>query len=166
MEPVALRVVAFSAAGWVSAALCAAVAGWHVRRLARHAPPELDAVRAELERAGSERERDVFRFELHERRAEAERALSLAALLPRSLARIALASGTALALTSLAKELPFAGPALVAGATVGFVGGFAGMVACAAFGRQAKSLATEMRQHWKQVSRVADRQWTPGKASG
>ena len=166
MEPVAVRVLALSSAGWVSAALCAAAAGWHVRRLARHAPPPLETVRAELARSGSDAERALFRTELHERRAEAERALSLATLLPRSLARVALASGTALALTGLARELPFAGPELIGAAAVGFVGGFVGMIACAAFGRQARSLALEMRQHWKQVMRIADGQWTPGKASG
>src|SRR3954465_7047045 len=36
VEPAALRVFAVSAAGWVSAVLCAAAAAWHVRRLARH----------------------------------------------------------------------------------------------------------------------------------
>jgi hypothetical protein len=166
LDPLVVRVLAFSSAGWLSAAVCAFAAGWHVRRLARHAPPPVEAVRKELARAGSDAEREMFRADLHERHAEALRALSLATLLPRSLARIALATGTALALTSLAKELPFAGPEVVAGAAVGFIGGFVGMMACTGFGRQAKSLAAEMRQHWKQVARVADGQWTPGKASG
>lgn len=166
MDPVAVRVLAFSSAGWVSSALCVVAAGLHVRRLARHAPPALAAVQAELAQARSDAERAILRAELHERRTEAERALSLATLLPRSLARIALASGTALALTSLAREIPSAGPELIAGATIGFIGGFAGMLVCAAFGRQARSRASEMRQHWKRVARVADGQWTPALGSG
>jgi hypothetical protein len=166
LDAVAVRVLAFSAAGWVSAAICVGAAGWHVRRLRRHAPPSLETVAGELARSGSETEREAIRAELRERRADAERALSLATLVPRSLARIALASGTALALTSLAKQIPFAGPALVGAAGIGFIGGFAGLLGCTAFGRQAKSLATEMRQHWKKVGRVADGQWTGGKASG
>jgi len=159
-------VLALASAGWLSAAVCAVAAGWHVRKLARHAPPAAEAVRAELARAGSEREREMLRADLLERRAEAERALSLATLLPRSLARVALASGTALALTSFARELPFAGPEVVAGAAGGFVGGVMGMMVCVAFGRQAKSMANEMRQHWKRVASVVVGQWTPGKSSG
>ena len=166
MDPVSVRVLALASAGWVGAALCAVAAGFHVRRLARHAAPPLEAVQADFARAESLSERELFRAELRERHAEAERALSLATLLPRSLARVALASGTALALTGLAKQIPLVRPELVASAAVGFVGGFAGMVVCAAFGRQARSLATEMRHHWKKVARVADGQWTPGKASG
>jgi hypothetical protein len=166
LEPQALGALASASGGWLSAVLCALASGWHVRRLQRHAPPALESVRAELARAPSETEKETFRAELRARKAEAERALSLATLLPRSLARVALASGTALALTSLAKQIPAGGAGSVAPAAFGFVGGIAGMVACTAFGRQAKSLASQMRQHWKDTARAADGQWTRGKASG
>jgi hypothetical protein len=107
-----------------------------------------------------------LRAELRDAQREAERALSLATLLPRSLARVALATGTALSLTTLARGLPLAGPELVIGAAGGFVGGFVGMIGCTAFGRQARTLATELRQSWKRVRDGVDREWTPEKASG
>jgi hypothetical protein len=165
LDPLTLRVLAFSAASWVSAVSCSVASAWHVRRLTRHDPPSLDEVRVRLAKASSEGEAQSVKSELREERTEAERALSLATLVPRSLARVALASGTALALTSMASGLGQSGPLLVAGAAAGFAGGFVGMIACTAFGRQAKGRATEMRRHWKRASEAAE-QWTPGKASG
>jgi hypothetical protein len=155
LDALTLRALGFAAAGWLGAVACTLVSAWHVRRLARHAPPTLDEVRARMAGLASEAERAHFRIELDEDRREAERALSLAVLLPRSLARVSLATGTAFSLTTLARGLPLAGPALVAGAMGGFAGGLIGMMACAAFGRQARSVAAELRQSWKRSSRGA-----------
>jgi hypothetical protein len=166
LDPLLVRVLTFSAGGWLSAGVCTLASARHVRRLLRYAPPSVDEVRARLASAGSESERGSLVLDLREQRAEAERALSLATLLPRTMARVALASGTALALTSLAHGLPTAGPALTAGAAVGFAGGFLGMVSCSEFGRQAKGRAGEMRQNWKRAAETAEREWTRGKASG
>ncbi|HEX5101728.1 MAG TPA: hypothetical protein VFV94_19585 [Polyangiaceae bacterium] len=166
MEPLTLRALGFAVGGWLSAGACVVASAWHVRRLARRAPPVVDEVRARLRQAGSPAERDLYRMELREDQREAERALSLATLLPRSLARVALATGTALSLTTLARGLPLAGPELVAGAAGGFVGGFVGMLGCAAFGRQARSVAVELRQRWKRVHELVEREWTREKASG
>ena len=114
----------------------------------------------------SETERELLRAELGEERRTAERALSLAVLLPRSLARVSLATGTAFSLTTLARGLPHVGPALIAGAAGGFVGGLLGMMVCSAFGRQARSVAGELRQRWKHLLVAVEREWTRAKASG
>jgi hypothetical protein len=166
LEPLTLRAFGFAAGGWLSAIACVAAAAWHVRRLARRAPPAIEEVRARLGQAGSLADRELVRAELREDQREAERALSLAVLLPRSLARVALATGTALSLTILARGLPLAGPELVLGAGVGFLGGFVGMMGCTAFGRQAKSVAFELRQSWKRVDGLVEQEWTREKASG
>nr|UXE44734.1 hypothetical protein Hi04_10k_c3120_00036 [uncultured bacterium] len=165
MDPLTPRLLPLAAAGWLAAALCAGVAASHLRRLSRHAAPPLEEVRGRLARAANDAERALARSELLQDAAEAQRALSLAVLLPRSLSRISLASGTALALTTLARGVSHAGPPLPLGALLAFTGGFAGMIACAAFGRQANALASEMRQHWKRVTRAVE-QWTPAKTSG
>jgi hypothetical protein len=166
VEPLTLRALGFAVGGWLSATACVAASAWHVSRLGRRAPPLVEEVRARLAGAASAAERELFRAELREDQRAAERALSLATLLPRSLARVALAMGTALSLTTLARGLPLAGPELVLGAAGGFVGGFAGMLGCTLFGRQARSLATELRRSWKRVLEFAEREWTREKASG
>ena len=166
MEPLTLRALGFAVGGWLSAGACVAASAWHVRRLARRAPPAVDEVRARLGGTASPADRELYRAELREDRREAEGALSLATLLPRSLARVALAMGTALSLTTLARGLPLAGPELIAGAAGAFVGGFVGMIGCTAFGRQARSVAAELRQSWKRVLDFVEREWTREKASG
>jgi len=166
LDALTLRALGFAAAGWLGALACTVASAWHVRRLARHAPPSLDEVRARSLTLATDADRQLFRAELGEEQREAERALSLAVLLPRSLARISLATGTAAGLTTLARGLPLAGPELVAGAVGGFAGGFVGMMVCATFGRQAKSLASALRQRWKRVVEAVDREWTRAKASG
>lgn len=166
MDALTLRALGFAAAGWLGAVACALASGWHVRRLARHAPPTLEEVLARRAELVSETERELLRTELGEERRGAERALSLSVLLPRSLARVSLATGTAFSLTTLARGLPLAGPGLIAGALGGFVGGLFGMMACAAFGRQARSLAAELRQDWKRLLVAVEQEWTRAKASG
>jgi hypothetical protein len=165
LDPLTPPLLTLAVVGWIVAAVCAAIAARHVRRLSRHAAPPLDEVGARFARAPNQAAAALDRSELLQEAAEAERALSLAVLLPRSLSRISLASGTALALTTLARGISRAGPSLGLGALVAFIGGFVGMMVCAAFGRQARSLAAEMRQHWKRVTKAVE-QWTPAKPSG
>lgn len=166
MDALTLRALGFAAAGWLGAAACAVASAWHVRRLARYAPPSVEVVLTRGAGLASETDRQLLRAELGEEQREAERALSLAVLLPRSLARVSLATGTAFSLTTLARGLPLAGPALIAGAVGGFLGGLVGMTACAAFGRQAKAVAGELRQRWKRLPLAMEREWTRAKASG
>ncbi len=90
---------------------------------------------------------------LREERNEAERLLSLATVWPRSLARISLASGTALAVTSLAKGLGTPGSRLPGG-MLEFSAGFVGMLVCAGFGRQARDVAAKHRQAWRDALRA------------
>lgn len=138
---------------WLAAAACVALSAWHVRRLARFVPPTRAVVSARLASLSSERERAEAVQALREEQSDAERQLSLAILWPRSMARVSLASGTALAVTSLAEGLDANGPRLPGG-MLEFVAGFVGMMMCAAFGRQAKAAAGKLRQGWRDALRA------------
>jgi hypothetical protein len=140
-------------AAWSAAVVCALLSAWHLRRLSRLAPPSKNELRARLAVTASVAEREELVAELREQHGEAERVLSLATLWPRSLARISLASGTALAVTSLAKGLGSSGTRLPGG-MLEFSAGFIGMLVCAAFGRQARELTAKLRQGWRDALRV------------
>ncbi len=144
-------------AAWVAAGLCVFLSARHVRGLSRHAAPGRAELAARLQALTGAEQRAELKSELRERAEEAERALALATLLPRSLARISLATGTAIALTSLAKGLG-SGLTRVPSGLLEFAGGFAGMVACSYFGRQARDLATEIRLGWRAASKVVSRE--------
>lgn len=140
-------------AAWFVAVACSFVSAWHLRRLARLAPPSRSEIRARLAAQASAGERSEIVQALREERNEAERMLSLATVWPRSLARISLASGTALAVTSLAKGLGTSGSRLPGG-MLEFSAGFVGMLVCAAFGRQARDVAAKHRQAWRDALRA------------
>src|SRR5688572_29101407 len=90
-----------AAAGACSLA-CAVVSARHLARLrARRSPGVPALVTRAGEAAGEGEPPELQLLELAEELAEAERALGLATLLPRSLARVALASGTSLAVFAL-----------------------------------------------------------------
>ena len=135
-------------AAWFAAAACALLSAWHLRRLARLVPPSRSEIRARLAVQSSAAERNEVAYALREAQGEAERLLSMATLWPRSLARISLASGTALAVTSLAKGLGSGGSRLPGG-LLEFCAGFVGMLVCATFGRQARDVASKLRQGWR-----------------
>jgi hypothetical protein len=97
------------------------------------------------------------RSELSSRQAEAERALTLATLLPRSLSRIALASGTALALLQLTTAGEGRTMSSIVGALAAFVAGLFGSMTSAWFGRQAREHARTARAEWKRHVLEADR---------
>ncbi len=151
-----LPAVALAVTAWLITGACVAMSVRVVRRLSRVSAP----VPAELARRlhgldPAERSAALDAFE--QERADAGRALLFAELWPRSLARISLASGTALAVTSLAKGLG-AGGAAVTGGLVEFAAGFAGMALCATFGRQAKEQAADLRRRWRDAAKVAARE--------
>jgi hypothetical protein len=152
-------------AAWLGPALCVLVAAWRVRSLGRVRAPRPGDLREQLRRASSPAEREEVRQELRENRRDAERALAMAALWPHSLARVSLATGTALAVAILAQHGESLAERLVP-ATVAFVGGFAGLTGCAIFGQQAKGLASKLRQGWRDAEETAAREWTQGRGSG
>jgi hypothetical protein len=140
-------------AAWFAAVACGILSAWHLRRLARLAPPSRQEIQARLAAQSSPAERNEVVQSLLDERGEAERVLSMATLWPRSLARISLASGTALAVTSLAKGLGTNGTRLPGG-MLEFSAGFVGMLVCAAFGRQARDVSARLRQGWRDVLRA------------
>jgi hypothetical protein len=140
--------------GWLGPALCVVVAGWQVRKLSRLAAPTRAVLGERIRGLASPAERAELRQELQEQRRDAERGIALARLWPHSLARVSLASGTALGIASLAHRgaplLETLVPAMGA-----FIGGFAGMAACAMFGRQAKGAAGSLRRGWREAVEMA-----------
>jgi hypothetical protein len=142
---------------WFVAVACALLSAWHVRKLARLAAPARAELRSRFEAMSGASERSAALVALHEEQRDAERELSSATLWPRSLARISLASGTALAVTSLARGLG-SGAGHLPGGMLEFSAGFVGMLVCAAFGRQAKGAATQLRQGWREALRVLARE--------
>jgi hypothetical protein len=151
--------IAFGA--WASGLLCAFVAARHVKRQERFACPGAEAI-VERARKGAEdappaTRSALARLELDLIRDEAMRMLALATLLPRGMARIALATGTALAvvaLTRYAKE--GIGPATI-GAFASFSGGAFGSALAAWSGRRARELASTARHEWKRALMAAGR---------
>jgi hypothetical protein len=162
--------VALPLVAWVTAAICGGLSAWHVRRLRRLKAPSVSDLRTLFGALTTEAQRADLRDELHEQQWEAQRALAIATMLPRSMARVALSSCAALALLSLA------GTAVsreggghgvkVLGGLLASVAGFVGLVACTTFGRQARELGAELREGWRRAARIADREWTPGRPSG
>jgi hypothetical protein len=142
---------------WVAAALCVFLSARHVRRLSRHAAPGRAELAARVQALTGAEQRAELQAELRERAEDADHALALATLVPRSLARISLASGTAIALTSLAKGLG-SGLTRVPSGLLEFAAGFAGMVACSYFGRQARDLAAEIRLGWRAAIKLVSRE--------
>jgi hypothetical protein len=144
-------------AAWLGPALCVALAARRATRVSGLAAPARAEISARMAGALSESARQELRQELKEQRRDAERALTLAALWPHSLARVSLATGTAMAVAILAHQGDVLAARLV-GAMVSFVGGFAGMAGCAIFGQQAKGAAGRVRQSWREATETAARE--------
>jgi hypothetical protein len=87
-------------------------------------------------------------------RADAERALGLAVIVPRSLSRICLSSGTAFGVLALIRAGE-GGLGMVVGGVAAMVGGLFGAGLCAHFGRQASAVAREARGSWRRDARLA-----------
>jgi hypothetical protein len=98
----------------------------------------------------------LARLELELIRDEASRTLALATLLPRGMARIALATGTAFAVLALARySKDGIGPA-TAGAFAAFSGGAVSSAIAAWFGRRARDHASRARSEWRRALKLAE----------
>jgi len=149
--------VALAVAAWLIAGACIGISVRATRRLGRLVPPAPAELGARLRGLASAAEKTAAREAFEQELGDVQRSLLLAELWPRSLARISLASGTALAVTSLAKGLG-AGGAALPGGLIEFVAGFTGMAVCATFGRQAKERATDLRRRWRDAAKAAARE--------
>lgn len=98
------------------------------------------------------------RVEIADRSAEALRALSMAAFVPRGAARVSLAQGTAFAVLELAIVSPTSPTAAVVGALAAFAGGTTGAVTAASIGHRARAWASEQRTLWVRAARDAERE--------
>jgi len=139
------------------------------RRLERFVCPGAKALveraRNAADDAPAETREAFARIELDVIRDEATRRLAVATLVPRGMARIALATGTAFAVLALAR---YASDGLVpatAGALAAFVGGALSSSVSAAFGRRARDRARTFRSDWKRALKLAEAELTgePGK---
>ena len=152
LTPLALPLLA-----WLGPALCVGLAAWQVRKLTQGRAPGREALTERLKGVESAEGREELRQELREERRDAERSIALSGLWPHSMARVSLATGTALAVATLAqKEGALAGHVL--SASVQFIGGFAGMAGCSLFGQQAKVRAAELRRGWREAVEMAARE--------
>jgi hypothetical protein len=93
--------------------------------------------------------------ELSEAVGEAEQALALATMLPRSLSRVSLASGTSIAILVLISGPGLGGGPSVVAALVAFSVGVVGAGACGALGRAAREEAGTARAKWRKDFRSA-----------
>lgn len=158
MDPSILRVASLAGAAMLASGACIAIAMWHARRVVSRVSPGVETLLRELrEGAGAPGGSEFARSELSSRHVEAERALTLATLLPRSLARIALASGTALALLQLTIAGEGRTMSSVVGALAAFSAGLVGSMGSAWFGREARDRARTARAEWKRHVLEVDR---------
>jgi hypothetical protein len=149
---------------------CSVMSTRHLARLRARRSPGVPELVARAERAAGDGEpRELRLLELAEELAEAERALGLATLLPRSLARVALASGTSLAVFALLQRGSVPLAVAVGGALVAFACGAMGASACGVIGRRAREEARTAREEWRRHFREASRalgappEWTRGR---
>ncbi len=117
----------------------------------------VERARKAAEDAPQESRDALARLELNLVRDEASRTLALATLLPRGMARIALASGTAFAVLALTRQGAEGIGAATVGAAAAFTGGAFGSASAAWFGRRAREVATNARGEWKRALAVAAR---------
>lgn len=170
MDGSLVGVVSLVALATVCAVTCAALCGRHLVRLRARRSPGVPELLARAERAAGEgASSDLKLMELVGEQAEAERALGLATLLPRSLARVALASGTSLGLLSLMQRGNVGAAVAVGAGLVAFVSGAVGAGVCGILGRQARELSRSAREDWRRHGREAARvlgappEWTQGR---
>jgi hypothetical protein len=153
LEPSVARVAFIAAAAWVSGLACIVVAAWHAGTVSRRRSPGVEAL---VERVRAAGEGGFAAAELRELRSEAERGLAFVGLLPRSLTRVALTTGTALGVLVLA-----AGggdmAVKVVGALGAFAGGAVGTIGALLFGQRASGVARKAREEWRAHLREVER---------
>lgn len=135
---------------------CVIVAARHARSVARLTLPTSAELLTQLEaRLAPDARPEERQAELDEAISDVDHATRSAAELPRALARITLAGGTALALGALAAHPDFAHlPA--AGAAFG--AGVGGAMCVAYLGRLANERSRTARAHWSELGRRVRRQ--------
>jgi hypothetical protein len=143
----------------------------HAKRTERGACPGVQAIveraRSAASDAPAEARDDFARLELGLIRDEATRTLALATVLPRGMARIALATGTAFAVLSLARAATDGLVFATLGAALAFTGGALSSSIAAWFGRRARDRAASARNDWKRALKAAELELTrePGEDS-
>lgn len=152
------------------ASVCAIVAARHLVRLRAQRSPGVPELLRRAESAAGEGAPDELKLmELADEHAGADRVLALATMLPRALARVALASGTALAVLALMQRGDVGTPVAVGAALGAFVSGAVGAGVCGLLGRQARELGRAAREDWRRHFREAARalgappEWTRGR---
>jgi hypothetical protein len=154
----------------VCAAGCAVLSVRHVVRLGARRSPGVAELLLRAERAAGEGASNELKLlEIVEEHAEAERAFGLATLLPRSLARVALASGTSLSLLVLMQRANVGTLVAVSSALAAFISGAVGAGVCGVVGRQAREVGRTARDEWRRhLRQVGDAlgvqpEWTRGR---
>jgi hypothetical protein len=151
-------------AAWTAGAVFVLVTVRHVKRLERSRCPGALAIVERARTAAADApadSRDEFaRLELALIRDETTRVLALATVVPRGMARIALATGTAFAMLALARYARDGATAATLGATLAFAGGALAAAIVAAFGRRARALADAFRSEWKRALKSAEAELT------
>jgi hypothetical protein len=154
----------------VSTSTCAIASARHLARLdARRSPGVAELlVRAE-QAAGAGAANELKLMEILDEHAEAEHGFRIATLVPRSLARVALATGTSLALLVLMQRGAVGTLVAVGAALVAFASGAVGAGVCGVLGRQAREVARAGREEWlRHVRQAGDSlgvrpEWTRGR---
>jgi hypothetical protein len=169
MDPFLFRVGSLVAVALLAALVSVVLSARHIRSLRAHRSPGVGALVEQAERAAGAKEPvEVVLGELSEAVANADRALQLATMLPRALARVSLASGTALGILSLVAA-GSAGLGSVAAGVAAFFVGAVGSGVCAMFGREAREEARTARAKWRRDFRGAvealgaEVEWTSGR---
>lgn len=145
----------FAVVAWLVASVCVALVSARVRRLGKLELPSVPALVERVESLGGSATTELggdSRFWLDELVRDVDRETRVGSELPRSLGRVSLASGTALALLALI-DRPGA-PSWVA-AVVAFTAGVVGTVVVSLLGRLADGRARQVREHWSNVARRA-----------
>jgi hypothetical protein len=134
----------------------------HARNIERHACPGATALveraRQAAADAPSEVRAEFARLELDLIRDEATRTLAVATLLPRGVARIALATGTAFAVLCFARSANDGLAVATLGALAAFMAGGVSSAIAAGFGRRARDRAQNFRSDWKRALKLAERE--------
>ena len=147
-------------AAWVSGATFALVTARHAKKMERFECPGsktlVERAREAALDAPAETREALARLELELIRDEAGRMLALATVLPRGMARIALATGTAFAVVALARyQKEGIAPATI-GAFGAFLGGAVSSAVAAWFGRRARAHAARSRADWRRALKLAE----------
>jgi hypothetical protein len=137
----------------------------NVKGLERAACPGAAAIVERARRAAADaplESRDAFaRLEVELVRDEANRLLALATIVPRGMARIALATGTGFAVIALARYATDGVVSALLGGAIAFSGGGLAASIAAAFGRRARDRVRDFRSDWKQALRRAEAELNP-----